>query len=224
MAYGIKLIVEGDYACFTRPEMKVERVSYDVITPTACKGILDSIYWKPAIKWVIDKIIVYNPIEFNSVRRNEVKSKISTRNIKKQMNNSDFNITIDTDKERTQRNTLLLQNVKYGIEAHFEITNKAGSEDTVEKHYNIILRRLKKGQCFKQPVLGCKEFYAKFEYVEDNLPESIYFKDKTIDLGYMLFDMGFENDFNDRTNPIYYRPILKNGVIDLSKYREELYK
>jgi CRISPR-associated protein Cas5d len=139
MGFGIKLKVWGDYACFTRPEMKVERVSYDVITPSAARGILEAIYWKPAIKWVIDRIHVMNPIQFDNVRRNEVKGKISVNKIKSALKGSDELLYQDSNGERQQRASYILRNVCYCIEAHFNITEKAGLEDTVEKHYNVAL-------------------------------------------------------------------------------------
>jgi len=133
MGYGIKLKVWGDYACFSRPEMKVERVSYDVITPSAARGILEAIHWKPAISWVIDKIYVINPISFDNIRRNEVTGIISASNVKKAMNGQPVKLYQNTNEERAQRATLLLKKVAYVIEAHFEMTNQAGQEDTPEK-------------------------------------------------------------------------------------------
>ena len=120
--YGFRIMVEGDYACFTRPEMKVERVSYDVPTPSALIGMLKSIYWKPAIRYVIDRIVVFNPIDFMNVRRNELKEKVSFSSVKAQMKDSRRDISIYSDIARNQRATLLLKNVKYGVEFHFELT------------------------------------------------------------------------------------------------------
>lgn len=212
MGYGIKLKVFGEYACFTRPEMKVERVSYDVITPSAARGILESIYWKPAIKWVIDKIHVLNEIQFTNVRRNEISQKISESNIKKAIRNSEYKLYQDVTAIRQQRAATVLKNVCYVIEAHFEMTEEAGSLDTPEKHYNIAIRRIKKGQCFHQPCLGTREFSANFELANKEDLKSYYTRD--MDLGWMLWDF----DFNKKMEPIFYRPIMKAGVIEVQKY------
>ena len=160
MSYGFKVIVEGDYACFTRPEFKVERVSYDVPTPGALEGLLKSIYWKPAIRYVIDKIIVFQDIDFVNIRRNEVKDKILFSAVKSQMNGKGGDPCIYTAESRSQRAAMVLKNVKYGVEFHFELTGlKNDAEaDGEKKHYNIIKRRLEKGQWFRAPCLGCSEF------------------------------------------------------------------
>jgi CRISPR-associated protein Cas5d len=235
--YGFKIIVEGDYACFTRPEMKVERVSYDVPTPGALEGLLKSVYWKPAIRYVIDKIIIYNDINFINVRRNEVKDKLSVSNVKKQMKNSSEDISIYTDECRTQRASLILKNVKYGIEFHFEMTgNKSDREDdTEEKHFNIIKRRLEKGQTFRTPCFGCSEFPVKTinlvdSFNENDMSDNIR-TSGDIDLGFMLYRMNFNDGgipinkdwlnpkFSDKAEAEYYRPHMINGIIDVKKYR-----
>lgn len=237
MGYGIKIIVEGDYACFTRPEMKVERVSYDVPTPSACVGILKSIYWKPAICWVIDKIYVFNQIAYTNIRRNEVKTKLSLGSVNKQRKDSTEDISIYTSDVRSQRAAMVLKNVKYGIEAHFEMTGNQSTnkDETEEKHYNIILRRLKNGQCFRQPVIGCSEFSVRsFRLVEnfDDIKVSPTLKGE-VDLGFMLYDLVFvdggkpiNNDWNnpefsDKANARYYHPYMIDGIIDVAKYFEE---
>lgn len=167
MAYGIKLRVWGDYACFTRPEMKVERVSYDVMTPSAARGILEAIHWKPSIRWVIDKIHVQKPIRFDNVRRNEVSSKVPKPNPANAMRDKKpLYFIVDDGSNRQQRASTLLRDVEYVIEAHFELTDKAGSEDSEGKHLDIFNRRAKKGQFFHHPALGCREFPAKFELIE----------------------------------------------------------
>ena len=158
MSYGIKLKVYGDYACFTRPEMKVERVSYDVITPSAARGIIEAVYWKPAIRWVIDRIHVLNEIKFTNIRRNEVSQKISASNVKKIMNSGKGRLYQIASEDRQQRAAMILKDVCYIIEAHFEMTEKVGPSDTPEKHYNIALRRMRQGQCYHQPCLGTREF------------------------------------------------------------------
>ena len=209
MGFGIKLEVWGDYALFTRPEMKVERVSYDVITPSAARGIIEAIYWKPAIKWTIDKIYVCNPIKFTNVRRNEVKSKISARDVNSVMNGGSKALYIDIDADRQQRASMILKDVRYVIEAHFDLTKKAGESDTVEKHYNIILRRIKKGQFYHMPCFGCREFPVNFSLYED---EQVLTNKITADLGYMLYDMEFGTE---EINPKFFRANMVDGVINL---------
>lgn len=209
MGYGIKIEVWGDYALFTRPEMKVERVSYDVITPSAARGIIEAIYWKPAIKWVIDKIYICNPIEFTNIRRNELKSKISSRNVNQTMNSLKGDLFINRKTDVQQRASMILKDVRYVIEAHFEMTDKAGESDTVEKHYNIILRRLKKGQYYHMPCFGCREFPAHYQLVE-SVDSTI---EETKDLGFMLYDMNFSDSKN--ITPTFFRCNMENGIIDL---------
>ncbi len=211
MGYGIKLEVWGDYALFTRPEMKVERVSYDVITPSAARGLIEAIYWKPAIKWVIDKIYVYNQIQFTNIRRNEVCTKISKSSAKALMEGKKQFDYINTNEQRQQRAAMVLKDVRYVIEAHFEMTNKAGEADTVEKHYNIALRRMRTGQCYHMPCFGCREFPANFKLLEEDITVTDFVGEK--DLGYMLYDM----DFSDSENiyPVFFRAKMVDGVIDL---------
>ena len=209
MGYGIRLRVWGDYACFTRPEMKAERVSYDVMTPSAARGILEAIHWKPAIRWVIDRIHVLNPIQFETVRRNEVESKASKR---KQ--------AIFAAEERQQRASLILKNVQYIIEAHFDMTEKCGEEDSEEKHYNIFLRRARQGQCFHRPYFGTREFPVNFELVEDDVKISdfVSVQQGEKDLGYMLWDQTFhinEKGETDEVIPYFFRATMINGVIEI---------
>ncbi len=212
MGYGIKVEVWGDYALFTRAEIKVERVSYDMITPSAARGIIESIYWHPGMKWVIDKIHVCNPIEFTNIRRNEVKSKVLASNVKAAMNGTGQITPIYTSTDIQQRASMILKDVRYVIEAHFELTDNVGERDTVEKHYNIILRRLQKGQCFHQPCFGCREFPANFKLFEgDEVEKEVY---ENRDLGFMLFDMDFSNQRDIR--PMFFRAVLKDGVLDLT--------
>ncbi len=210
MGYGIKLKVWGDYACFTRPEMKVERVSYDVMTPSAARGILEAIYWKPAIRWVIDKITVLNPIKFENIRRNELLGKISVNNVKSAyMGNTNIQLYQSTE-NIVQRASLVLKDVCYYIDAHFVLTPDAGESETEEKHYCIALRRAKKGQCFHRPYFGCREFPVQFEYVENQEVESFY-EHTEKDLGYMLWDI----DFDNMVTPLFFRPIMKKGIIEI---------
>ena len=192
MSYGFKIIVEGDYACFSRPEMKVERVSYEVPPPGALEGMLKSIYWKPAIRYVIDKIIVFHPIDFVNIRRNEVKDKVLFRAVKNQMNGKGGDPCLYTSEIRSQRASMILKNVKYGIEFHFELTGfkNEKEEDGENKHFNIIKRRLEKGQWFRTPCLGCSEFPATriqlVEEFDENLINSAVLEMGDVDLGYEL--------------------------------------
>lgn len=206
MGYGIKIRVSGDYALFTRPEMKVERVSYDVITPSAARGIIEAVYWKPAIRWVIDKIHVLKPIEFTNIRRNEVSEKASER--------KPYLVATEI---RQQRASLVLKNVDYVIEAHFDLIDKAAGEAEEKKHYNIVLRRLREGQHFHAPCLGTREFGAKVELIEDGepIPQSLL---ENMDLGYMLRDLDFSDPADIK--PQFFRASLENGVLDLTKLAE----
>ena len=165
MAIGVKVKVWGDYALFSRPEMKVERCSYDVMTPSAARGILEAIYWHPGMRWVIDRIYVNKPIQFTSVRRNEIKSKISANNVLPVYNGADKPLYISSRAEIVQRASMLLCNVEYVIDAHFLMTDQANKTDNTGKFKDIIMRRLKKGECFHMPYFGCREFPAHFVYV-----------------------------------------------------------
>lgn len=222
MAYGIKLLVWGDYACFSRPEMKVERVSYDVITPSAARGILEAIYWKPSFRWVIDKIHVLSPIKFTNIRRNEISSKIPKAGYEK-------NLGIDVTANRQQRAAMILKEVKYGIEAHFEFL---GEEDNNEgKHLDIFNRRAKNGQYFHHPYLGTREFYANFAYIE-KIPECPQELSEEKDFGFMLHDIVFTPDNKGRivesnkgrkltAEPRFFRAVMKYGVIDVPALESE---
>ncbi|MGZ4956271.1 MAG: type I-C CRISPR-associated protein Cas5c [Methylobacter sp.] len=220
MAYGIKLHIWGDYACFTRPEMKVERVSYDVITPSAARGILEAIHWKPAIRWVIDKIHVLQPVRFESIRRNEVGSKISANKIKTAMRNQstqDLYLVADDSKERQQRASTVLRNVAYVIEAHFELTDLAADEDNEGKHLDIFNRRARKGQCFQQPCMGVREFPAYFALLEPEQPlpvSGLTPEQLNRDLGWMLHDIDFANGMM----PHFFKAELKGGVITVPDF------
>ncbi len=209
MPHGVKLLVSGSHALFTRPEMKVERVSYDVMTPSAARGILEAIHWKPAITWVIDAIHVLKPIRFESIRRNEVGHKAPSGKIKSAMTrNSLDGLHILVDEDRQQRASTLLVDVAYVIEAHFEWTAKRGPDDNEGKHLDIFNRRARKGQCFHQPCLGTREFPAAFTLIEpeDILPKAI---EDSRDLGFMLWDI---NHATDRSS-MFFRAELKNGVM-----------
>jgi len=202
MSYGIKLRVWGDYALFTRPEMKVERVSYDVMTPSAARGILEAIYWKPAIRWVIDRIHVLRPVRFENIRRNELANRVS-------VNNRDMEggrpVCRYIEDDRQQRASMLLRDVEYVIEAHFELTGDDDAEPG--KHLAIFERRVKKGQCFHRPYFGCREFPVNFEWCDD-IPASPLAGIR--ELGYMLHDI----DFADDMTPRFFRAVMEEGVVD----------
>jgi CRISPR-associated protein Cas5d len=211
VGYGIQVEVWGDYALFTRPEMKVERVSYDVMTPSAARGIITAIYWKPAIKWVIDSIAVCSEIRFTNIRRNEQGQKILAGTVQTAMNRGQLPEPLYTTQGIQQRASMVLKDVRYVITAHFELTDKAGPEDTKEKHYCIVRRRLKKGQCYHQPCFGCREFPAHFKLWEGGDPPAVK-EDRQ--LGYMLYDMDY-SDPRSGIKPRFFRAELKAGVLDL---------
>lgn len=212
MSYGIKVRVWGDMALFSRPEMKVERCSYDVMTPSAARGILEAIYWHPGFRWIIDKIYVVNPIKFTSVRRNEVKAKISSEAVRRVMNGEHKQLYISTKENIVQRASILLKDVEYVIEAHFEMTEKANSTDNHGKFKDIMVRRLRKGECYHMPYFGCREFPANFELFENEVTESFY-KDDEKDLGYMLYDMDYSDPLEIK--PMFFRAFMHHGVVNL---------
>ena len=213
MAYGVKLHVWGEYACFTRPEMKVERVSYDTLTPSAARGILEAIHWKPAIRWVIDRIHVLKPIRFENLRRNELGGKIAAGNVRKAIKaGSTEGLRTFIEDDRQQRAAMLLRDVAYVIEAHFLLTAVAGSEDTEAKHLAMFNRRAERGQCFHRPYLGTREFPADFALVGDSMPRSeLSSGQRDQELGWMLHDV----DYGDDMAPRFFRATLRAGVIDV---------
>jgi len=203
MGYGITIRVSGKYA-----------LSYDVITPSAARGILDAVYWKPAIRWVIDKIHVLNEIKFTNIRRNEVSEKVPTREVERRIRGSTESFFIDAVSNRQQRAALVLKDVDYAIESHFVIVpENAGPEDDEKKHYNIALRRLRNGQYFHAPYLGTREFSARVELIEDrNIPNSPLTGAQ--DLGWMLYDLNFSDP--DDIRPNFFKAQMMDGVIDLT--------
>jgi len=209
MSLGVKLRVSGAHACFTRPEMKAERVSYDVMTPSAARGILEAIHWKPAISWVVDAVHVLRPIRFQSLRRNEVGSKIPVAKVKTAINRGSLDgLHLRVEDDRQQRATTLLVNVDYVIEAHFEMTGKAGPEDNPGKHLDIFNRRARRGQCFHQPCLGTREFPARFALIEADAPPLPAIDDSR-DLGFMLWDI---DHGGDRAS-MFFRARMERGVV-----------
>ena len=205
----IQLEVWGAYALFSRPELKVERVSYDVPTPSAARGIVEAVYYHPGLRWVIDRIHVLNPIRFVSIRRNEVTDKISGRNVRQVAQGGGQPLYLVTSQKIVQRSSLLLQDVHYVIEAHFEMTDKAAPSDNPGKFQDIVTRRMERGQCFHTPYFGCREFPVSFRRWPGGPIPTI---DETRDLGLMLYDF----DYSDPAaiTPTYFRARLEHGVLN----------
>ena len=205
----IQLEVWGAYALFSRPELKVERVSYDVPTPSAARGIVEAVYYPPGLRWVIDRIHVLNPIRFVSIRRNEVTDKISGRNVRQAAQGGGQALYLVTSQKIVQRSSLLLQDVHYVIEAHFEMTDKAAPSDNPGKFQDIVTRRMERGQCFHTPYFGCREFPVSFRRWPGGPIPTI---DETRDLGLMLYDF----DYSDPAaiTPTYFRARLEHGVLN----------
>lgn len=209
---SIQVEVWGDYAAFNRPELKVERVSYDVMTPSAARGILDSIYWHPGLKWVIDRIYVCNPIRFTNIRRNEVKSKILSSNVRTVMMGGKKDLYLCTAQDIQQRAATLLRDVRYVIEAHFDMTEKAAPGDNPGKFQDIMKRRLERGQFYSQPYLGCREFPAHFRRWPGGEVSTAY-PNETRDLGIMLYDLDYSDPKDIR--PTFFRAKLVDGILDV---------
>lgn len=210
---SVKIRVWGDYALFSRPEMKVERCSYDVITPSAARGILEAVYWHPGMVWIIDKIYVCKPIQFTNIRRNEVKSKISASSVLQVMNGANKELYINTKDDIVQRASLLLKDVEYIIEAHFEMTQKANESDNPGKFQDIFKRRLQSGKCYHTPYFGTREFPAYFSPCEEEPIKTAYEDIEEKDLGFMLYDFNYSE--KKEPQPKFFRAILRNGVLDV---------
>lgn len=207
---SVKVEVWGDYACFSRPELKTERMSYDVMTPSAARGLLEAIYWHPGLRWVIDRIYVMQPIRFTGIRRNEVKSKISADNVRSAMSGGKQEVYLCTSEDIQQRAATVLQDVRYVIEAHFVMTDQAAPSDNAGKFCDTMRRRLEKGQCYHQPCFGVREFPAQFRlWPGGEIPTT----GETRDMGLMLYDM----DYSDLRNitPMFFRAALENGVLNV---------
>ena len=209
---SIRLEVWGDYALFTRPEMKTERVSYDVMTPSAARGILEAIYWHPGLMYHIDRIYVRSPIQFTNVRRNEVKSVVNARAAKSAMEKGKGELWIATSEDIQQRAAMILKNVHYVIEAHFDMTKRASPDDNPGKFQDILKRRSTKGQFYHQPYFGCREFPVNFALCEKIPPCPLELKGEK-DLGYMLYDMDYSDGKNIR--PLFFRAVMKDGMIEV---------
>lgn len=214
MTTGVQLKVWGDYALFSRPEFKTERASYEVMTPSAARGILEAVHWKPAIRWVIDRIRVLKPIRFDTIRRNEVSKKASYGNARQAALGAKQMPYVIADEDRQQRAALVLRDVAYVIDAHFEMTARAGKDDSPAKHAEMARRRIAKGQCVYQPSLGTREFTAFFSPPEPG--------DETVDaslsgerdLGWMLHDI----DFAEGMTPRFFHAVLRDGVLEVPPF------
>lgn len=222
----IILEISGDYALFSRPEMKVERVSYDVITPSAARGVLEAIYWKPQIRWIIDEITVINPIRFTNIRRNEISKKASVPRAALVAEGGIDNLGIYVDENRQQRASLILKDVRYIVRAHLHLFDtrmeRGGREvpanEAAGKHLEMFKRRARKGQAFHQPYLGCREFPARsiLHETNDDLPppDSSLRGDK--DLGFILHDIEFQQNPRTKavksTTPHFFRPQMIDGT------------
>lgn len=229
MPSPIRILISGEFACFTRPEMKVERVSYDVITPSAARGILEAIYWKPQVRYVIERLHILKPIRFTQIRRNEVDTKIPTKGksgVGTAMKTGTGALNLVIEDHRQQRASTLLRDVCYAIEARFQLLDDT---EPIEKHFNMIKRRAENGQCFHRPYLGCREFPAHFEWIDDEIPKTeIAVRDADHDFGYMLHDFIFtpqppkskkydliESNQGMKLNaePRFFRAQMKQGII-----------
>ncbi len=209
---SVSLETWGDYACFSRPEMKVERVSYDVITPSAARGLIEAILWHPGMRWCIDRIQVCNPIRFTNVRRNEVKDVVPARSVKTVMEKGRGELFLSASDSIQQRAAMILKDVRYVIDAHFELTDRAAPGDNAGKFQEMMRRRMEKGQFYHQPCFGVREFPAHFRPCEERPPCPEELKGEK-DLGWMLLDM----DYSDPTDirPMFFRAIMRDGVIEV---------
>ncbi len=239
MGYGVRLEVWGDYASFNRPEMKVERVSYEFITPSAARGVLEAIYWKPEMRWVIDRIHVLSPIRFTQVRRNEVDQKIPLRNANLVKQKGKGVLGIFVEEHRQQRAARILKDVRYGIEAHLEVLDPGKDEEGMvpehpeAKHLETFKRRAAKGQCFHHPYLGCREFPAHYRLLEEEekfppIPSELQGEH---DFGYVLWDIEFKYDPKGpvvesnkgrrlKPQPRFFKAVMRNGIIQVPSFSE----
>ena len=213
---SIRLEVWGANALFSRPELKAERVSYDVMTPSAARGLLEAIYWHPGMRWVIDRIHVCAPIRFMNLRRNEVRSKISARSVRTVMERGEGELYLAASEDAVQRTSLVLTDVRYVIEAHFDLTDRAAPGDNPGKFQDIIRRRIQKGQFYHQPYFGCREFPARFKPCEQ-IPACPPELEGVHDLGYMLYDMDYADP--EQIRPLFFRATLRDGVMDVPERR-----
>lgn len=228
MSFGISLHVWGDYACFTRPELKAERVSYEVMTPSAARGILTAIYWKPQFNWVIDRIHVLKPIRTMQIRRNEVKEKMTTPNSEVLKGNK-TPLPFYIEEKRQQRSATILKDVSYVIDAHIEVVEEEKDVCSIAKHLEMFKRRARAGQCFHSPYFGNREFPVMFELVENKgcMPISeLPVEQLNRSFGLMLHDMVYKDDNEgviicahtgkkQSVEARFFMANLKNGVLHI---------
>lgn len=212
------LELAGPFACFTRPEMKVERVSYDIMTPSAARACFEAILWKPAVRWHVRRIEVLRPIRWINLRRNEVASVVSTRNVETAMKNGSGDLGIYIEVDRQQRAGLFLRDVAYRVHADLEYKRDADPDGSSMKYQEMFERRANKGQCVNQPYLGCREFTASFRLIANPANEATPIPE-TRDLGFMLHDLDFTNPADPQ--PRFYRARLENGVVNVPAWNSE---
>ena len=209
------LEVAGPFACFTRPEMKVERVSYDVMTPSAARAVFESVLWKPAIRWRVHRIEVLKPIRWINLRRNEVKSKVQTPTVQQAMSAGNGLLGLYIEDDRVQRAGYFLRDVAYRI--HADLSLAPGSNEPLMKYTEMFARRANKGQCVNQPYLGCREFAADVRLVTSETPPATPIGD-TRELGWMLHDLDFTHASDPQ--PRFFNAKLVNGVIEVPPFEE----
>ena len=210
------LEVSGPFACFTRPEMKVERVSYDVMTPSAARSIFEAILWKPAIRWRVHRIEVLKPIRWINLRRNEVSAVVSTRNVQQAMAAGSGTLGLYIEEERQQRAGYFLRDVAYRIHADLSLVPGRSGEPLM-KYTEMFARRATKGQCVNQPYLGCREFAAAFSMVASDAPAATPISE-TRELGWMLHDLDFAHPSDPQ--PRFFNARMAAGVIEVPAFEE----
>lgn len=208
----LRLEISGKYACFTRPELKAERVSYEVMTPSAARGILEAVYWQPGMQWVVERIHVRAPIRYMNLRRNEVRAVISAHTARSVMEQREGPLYLAASENVQQRSSLILRDVRYVIDAHFELTERAGPDDSAGKFSEIIRRRAERGQCYHTPYLGCREFPAAFHLCRQLPPCPAELLGER-QLGLMLWDMDYQNPEN--IHPLFFRAVLRDGTLQI---------
>lgn len=205
---------EAPYACFTRPEMKVERVSYPVMTPSAARGVLEAIFWKPQISWRVQEIVVLNPITYFSLMRNEVNTRTSERSARSWEKNGGGFVASE---DRAQRNTLALRDVAYIIRANIAL--KPGVDEDPAKYRDQFRRRVARGQCYAMPYLGCREFTAAFGPVEGDEVSTA----GSMRIGRMLYDLDFINGNSGEAIPRFFDTELVDGVLRIPRWEEVMH-
>lgn len=209
------LRIRGGMACFTRPEFSTERLSYDLMTPSAARGVIEAVLWKPAIRWEITSIALLKPVQWIEFRRNEVNSRVSTQNALRASRGGERLPEFFSDEDRAQRNTLALREPDYGVTAQLRMTARAGEEDTLEKFRAMFLRRMEKGQQHYQPYLGCREFPATIE-LWDGTPAPL--ATETRELGWMLHDI----DFGPQNQARFFPARLEQGVMRIPEWQNSV--